>query len=207
MGRTTHLVAAMLSVAALAPGSATATETTSARDQLPNLVPLPAFDLSISQQGGARLLRFAVATANQGDHALDLKFESEGVSTQEAAAHQCIVWATDRACSARKHVGSFEWHPQHGHHHFRDFALYEVRRFRKPGIPDMRMKGLVATSGKVSFCLIDVEQDRRPDSLWYLQPHPLYYTCLLGAGFQGISPGWRDVYTAETQGQSFDLAE
>jgi len=177
-----------------------------ANTQLPNLVPLPAFDLSLgTDQDGARILSFAVATANRGDFALDLRFESEGASTQSAAAHQCIAWVTDRVCAEREVVGSFEWHPEHAHHHFRDFALYEIRSFRRGGIPDMRPRGLIATSGKMSFCLIDVEQDREPDSLLYVQPHPLYYTCLVGAGFQGISPGWRDVYSNGTQGQWFPL--
>jgi Lysyl oxidase len=176
-------------------------------DELPNLVPLPAFDIAIESASPSEplALRFAAATANKGDFALDLLGRPGGASTESAPVDQCVSWAADRTCEAREIVGEFVWHPDHGHYHFEDFAAYELRKFRRNGTVDMRPKGLVATSGKVSYCVIDVEQDRDADSPVYELPHPLYYSCYSPFGFQGISPGWRDVYSSGTPGQEFPL--
>lgn len=194
---------ALIALGALA-GSAAGSPAAPA-PQYPNLVPLPAFDLDFDQiPGDPPGLRFAVATANRGNYALDLFGRPDG-STSKAPAEQCVAWATDRVCSGRETVGSFVWHPEHAHYHFEDFALYELRRFRGDGRVDMSRRGLVASSGKVSFCVIDVERDRDPDSPLYTLPHPLYNSCLSAVGFQGISPGWRDVYGAGTPGQFFPL--
>ncbi|MGH3118756.1 MAG: lysyl oxidase family protein [Gaiellales bacterium] len=184
------------------PGAASVTPA----GELPNLVPLPAFDIAIEAQspGGTPALHFAAATANKGDFALDL-LGKPGGSTETAPVDQCVAWAADRVCEAREMVGEFVWHPDHGHYHFEKFAQYELRRFRRSGAVDMRPGGLVATSGKVSYCVIDVEQDRDADSPVYEFPHPLYYSCYSPFGFQGISPGWRDIYSAGTPGQEFPL--
>jgi len=181
-------------------------------DELPNLVPLPAFDIAIGQSPSTPSedsvgLRFAAATANKGDFALDLFGQPDEIGVTSAAASQCVDWSSDRVCANRQPVGRFLWHPDHGHYHFEDFALYELRRFRPNGKVNFKPKGLVATSGKVSFCVIDVEQDGSPSSPLYLFPYPLYYSCFAGVGFQGISPGWRDVYSASTEGQEFPLEE
>jgi hypothetical protein len=200
-------VAAMVAMAVLALGVPTAHS--APPEELPNLVPLPLYDLDVEKaedDPDLPALRFAMATANRGDYALDLFAEPAGPG--EATAHQCVDWATDRVCAGRQEVGRFVWHAEHAHHHLEDFALYELRRFRRNGVPDMSRAGLVATSGKVSFCIIDVEYDdesEQPSPLYWL-PHPLYYSCIVGAGFQGISPGWRDVYTRGTPGQEIVLA-
>lgn len=181
--------------------------TAHARDveELPNLVPLPVVDVRLATMSESRepAVRFSVATANRGQFALDLFGHPDYPVDETTPAFQCIAWVTDRACETRTEVGTFVWHPQHGHYHFADFARYELRTLRRNGLPDMGDGGLVATSGKVSFCLIDVVQDRPPQNPLYLFPHPLYYTCLAGSGFQGISPGWRDVYSWSTPGQEF----
>ena len=187
----------------LAPASARTSVT-----QLPNLVPMPPGSVTVStaDDGAGPALRFDTSTANRGDVALDLLAEPTDPTLQTAVASQCVEWATHRACAARQPVGRFVVHPEHGHSHFEDYALYELRRFDKHGLPDLSAEGLAATGGKVSFCLIDVEQDRPPSHAVYEFPHPLYYTCLaVGVGFQGISPGWRDVYGSSLEGQQIEL--
>lgn len=181
-------------------------------DELPNLVPLPVADIAIRSMNSPNpdagiSLRFEASTANKGEFALDLFGQPDSVTTESAAASQCVEWVADRVCARRQPVGRFLWHASHGHYHFEDFALYELRRFRRDGSVDLSPKGLVTTSGKVSFCVIDVEQDREPDSVFYVLPNPLYYSCFTGTGFQGISPGWRDVYSSGTAGQSFPQDE
>lgn len=180
-----------------------------AAEQLPNLVALPPFDLQIGATDDAspsdptsRAIRFATGAANRSDFALELT--GQPTSPTEATAHQCTAWAGPRVCSQREQVGLFSWHPQHGHYHFEDFALYQLRKLRANGAPDMRKRGLVATSGKVSFCIIDVEQDESRGALYTL-PYPLYYSCLAGFSMQGISPGWKDIYGDSTPGQQIPL--
>lgn len=188
------LLAACLSlVAAPSPALGTA-------EELPNLVTLPAFELELGasdESASIPALRFATAVANRGDFPLDLFGEPEDAVGRTAKAQQCVRWAAPHICRERREVGKFSWHPEHGHHHLEDFALYELRRLRKDGMPDMRSRGLVATGGKISFCIIDARPDG--DSGAPIG-NPLYYSCFVG-GFQGISPGWRDVYGNRTTGQ------
>lgn len=175
------------------------------RPHLPNLVPLPPLSAGIGptddQEGSA--IRLTTAVANRGTQALDLIGVPEG--PEEAAAFQCVVWAGPRACAQRSPVGRFVWHPDHAHFHFEDFALYELRSLTPRGTPDMSPEAVVATGGKISFCLIDVEPDRPSDNALYSQPYPLYYSCVAGISTQGISPGWRDVYTSSLSGQQIPL--
>lgn len=160
--------------------------------------------IDTADDGSGPALRFATGTANRGDYSLELAGQPSGAA--EAIALQCIAWPQDRVCSERQEVGTFSWHPQHGHFHFEDFALYELRKLRRDGAPDLRKKGLVATSGKISYCIIDAQEDegsQRP--LLYSVPYPLYYSCFTGLGMQGISPGWKDVYSKGTTGQQIPL--
>lgn len=200
------LLAATLGVLGLAPGAAhTAAEPR--RDQLPNLVPLAPHDLTIAKvdDGNDPALRFAVSIANKGEYAFELVGRPEGyLSGSDTTAEQCVAWATPRTCSARRSIGTLGYHDAHGHYHFEDFALYELRRLKKNGMPNMRKKGLVATSEKVSFCLQDVTTDGDPGPL-YATPWPLYYGCFAGMGIQGISPGWLDIYGWRTTGQQIPL--
>lgn len=174
-----------------------------ARAQLPNLVPLAPFAVRLGEPDpgtGSVALRFSVAVANRSDYAFDL-LGTPTASTSRSDAHQCVAWAAPRACTERAPIGSFVWHPEHQHHHFEDFAEYELRSLTATGRPDMSPKGLVAGGQKISFCLIDYEPDERDRDPAYDQGWPLYLSCAAGAGQQGISPGWRDVYSWYLEGQ------
>lgn len=176
--------------------------------QLPNLVALSPSDLSIetSDDGDGLALRLAASTANRGLYAFDLLAVPTAAGMEAADAHQCVEWAGPRACLTRQPVGRFVWHQTHGHLHFEDYALYELRRLREDDRnPDMTPDGLAATGGKISFCLIDYEPDDPNRGPLYSEAHVLYYSCLAGVGFQGISPGWRDTYEAYLEGQEIPL--
>lgn len=204
----TNLIGAVMAVvvlAALQAGTATGTE----QSQLPNLVALPPFEIQIGEADrespndvGPAAIRFATGAANRSDYALELLGRPS--SATEAVAQQCVAWAAPRLCSQRKDVGTFAWHPEHGHYHFQDFALYELRRIRPDGRPIMRKRGLVATSGKISYCIIDYEREENRGPL-YAAPYLLYYSCLAGPSAQGISPGWKDIYAESTVGQQIPL--
>ncbi|MFN2526408.1 MAG: lysyl oxidase family protein, partial [Actinomycetota bacterium] len=166
-------------------------------EQLPNLVPLAPHDIEVRKIDGGNepALRFSVSIANEGDYAFELVARADGYSSgTDAAAEQCVAWAGPRACSQRRSIGMLSYHDAHGHYHFEDFALYELRRLDKDGQPDMSESGLVRTSEKVSFCLQDVARHDDSDPL-YTTPWPPYYGCFAGQGVQGISPGWLDIYS------------
>lgn len=185
------------------------------RQQLPNLVPLPPHDVAIGAPDGVRngpsagALRFASAVANRGDFHFDLFGQPENPAAESARAMQCIAWITHRSCRERAEVGRIVWHPEHAHHHFEDFALYELRKLKRNGHPNLKSGGLVAGGSKVSFCLMDIEPDDGTSGgpltpIGYIG-HPLYMSCVAGTGFQGISAGWRDVYGNRTTGQQILL--
>jgi hypothetical protein len=178
------------------------------RSELPNLVALPAFELKAKHLDNERkaVIRFAVAVANRGAYALDL-MSSPGESeptNRSTIAQQCVEWLTSSACQQRQAAGRFAWHQQHDHYHLWDFALYELRRFRSDMTPDLSRKGVVGVSRKASFCLFDSAPDRQRPAWDYGNP---FYLCTQPVGFQGISPGWRDVYPGNLPGQSLSLRD
>jgi hypothetical protein len=173
--------------------------------QLPNLVAVPAFDLQIgpADVGPApSVLRFSVGVANRGEWPFDLLGIPEDAAAQTASANQCTAWLPPRVCTARTRVGTFRWHPAHGHYHLDGFALYELRTLTPAGEPDMSQAGLVATSGKVSFCLEDYQRDRGEPAT--IDNPPFYRLC--GIGSQGVSPRWMDTYRYGLAGQQIVVA-
>jgi hypothetical protein len=142
--------------------------------QVPNLVPRAPSGLVIDPHGedtGGEELRFALATMNVGDWALDLVGEVVAphgeAPEEEAIARQCVRFVLDTGavqCLERREVGTLVWHPEpdHQHWHFADFADYELRVLTPSGQPDMSPGGLVAASEKVSFCLLDSSQAWAP---------------------------------------------
>lgn len=174
-------------------------------DDLPNLIPLPPeIELGAADPGtGSQAIRLTVSVANRGTAHLDLLGIPGGTQPTTVPAHQCVAWAADRACQTRQPVGEFEWHPDHMHHHFEGFAKYELRSLRR-GRPNMKPSGLVRGGDKISFCLIDYEPDdgsSTPFPGTGAGGWPLYSSCVAGSGYQGISRGWRDVYTGSLTGQ------
>jgi hypothetical protein len=186
---------------------AAACERATPADHRPNLVPLPPFDLEVSSSddGQHTAIRLSVSTANRGRHALELSGVPDSVPgpEQHTTAYQCLAWTTHRACQNRRPVGRFVFHQEHLHYHFEDYANYELRRLLPNGQPDMSPQGVAAPGGKASFCLIDYDPDQPSGNPIYQNPHPLYLTCTgsFGVGVQGISPGWKDTYSAGLDGQ------
>jgi hypothetical protein len=109
-----------------------------------------------------------------------------------------VSWYEDHLCREQQRVGGFEWHDEHSHFHYKDFASYELRRFRKNGTVDFTDNGLISISDKVSFCLMDSTPSE--DDAFFL---PFYLACTNAQ--QGISPGWADIYTSDLEGQSLRL--
>jgi subtilisin-like proprotein convertase family protein len=144
-------------------------------------------------------LRFSQATPNIGDGPLEMR----GGAVQQDGTQQVVQRIRNRAGGSRdRTAGFFVFHPQHGHIHFDGYSVYNLRR----ALPDANGDGqpelgdIVATGGKISFCLLD--SDVFDDSLPNFDPSGRYRNC---GQTQGISVGWEDIYDASLEGQSIDL--
>lgn len=157
-----------------------------------------------------RALRFTVATVNRGEYRLDIL----GLPQPGGAgltAWQCVRWVLASpvvsVCAERVEAGRIVWHPEHSHWHFEDFARYELRDL-VDGEPDMTPGGLVAGGNKVSFCLQDTDREDPAsinDPLHWLPPAETFVSQLCPGVHQGISPGWRDVYSSSLWGQQVPI--
>lgn len=132
------------------------------------------------------LLRFATAIGNAGPGHLQVRGTIEGRMTRGT---QEIVDEAGRIL-ARKDVGTFELHDDHGHFHVTGVARYELRRGDRSG-------PLVQRGRKISFCMEDsvkVESSAGPSRI------PLCTRTI-----QGITRGYVDVYSADLPEQFFDM--
>ena len=96
---------------------------------------------------------------------------------------------------AEQVVGRFIFHPEHSHWHLDGFSLYELWSVN----PDGTLDQVLATSGKVSFCLRDIRRSRQP----VVAASAAFASC--GARRQGISAGWIDTYQYYLPGQTIDV--
>lgn len=147
---------------------------------------------------GPPRFHFDTYAQNLGTVPLDLAAD-DPTNTAGSTVSQCVSWKPPYVCRERAQVGGFEWHDEHTHYHYLDFAYYQLRTLTADGSPDWSASGLVGTSDKVSFCLLDSQQVS-PDAV----PVPTYLTC--NPLHQGISPGWSDIYNSGLPGQSMSLA-
>lgn len=94
-------------------------------------------------------------------------------------------------------VGYFVYHEAHKHWHFEDFIELEIFPYDPKGAPDK----LVATTGKTTYCLHDVDRMSSP------LPNSPIFAVYLGCDpvVQGLSVGWRDVYISTLPGQQLNI--
>lgn len=147
---------------------------------------------------GTPFLNFDTRAQNLGRVPVDLQTQDLS-NLGESAVGQCVSWTTNLVCRERRPVGGLSWHNEHLHYHFNEFAAYELRRVQADGGPDMSAGGLIASSPKVSFCLVDSARVQETAS-----PVPRYTSCQMAE--EGISPGYTDIYGAGIEGQQFSLA-
>ena len=96
-------------------------------------------------------------------------------------------------------MGEFLFHPEHRHWHLDGFSLYEVWSLTPEGTLAQRL----ASSGKVSYCLMDITY-HRPGIASGPVPAP-HYGAGCGQRLQGISPGWVDTYKSYLADQWVDI--
>lgn len=128
------------------------------------------------------LLRFSTSLANAGEGALEVRGTTVLPNGRRQVAQR--IYDSDGGFQERL-AGEFTFHPGHGHLHFDGYAVYHLRNKTPAG----GVGEIVASSGKISYCLIDVTP-YPADS----QTPANYFHCLDDITPQGISPGWADVY-------------
>lgn len=127
--------------------------------------------------GVRRIIRFTVMTPNIGDADL-------------------YIGDPDQYFDEAGNSDLYEFHPCHGHYHFKHYATYELIDAKT---------GKIWKAAKRGFCMLDTD----PNPAWYGEPareHNFRNCGLPGRpGNQGISHGWTDTYRFFLGGQYFVL--
>lgn len=195
MGKTKSCLGAILRGSIIASVASFVTSAQTAVDQLPNLIPLPASDISLVQNLSApdgRTLRFSTTSWNSGAGPLELVAGEVETGSGKQKVNQ-RVFLSD-GTSFQHYAGSFEYHPQHNHFHFEGFAIYTLQPINAPG-------GSLRTGSKTTFCVMDTGKIN--GSLPGAPANAVYTTC--NNRVQGMSVGWGDTYGSHLAGQELDV--
>lgn len=171
---------------------------------LPDLRTLPPYDLRlvVDQHGNRRSIRFSNAIYNRGAGPLEVR----GVLNRgdEIVTVSQVIYHSDGS-KEEHNAGEFVFHAVHDHWHWEGFSLYEVWSVRADG----SLNAMVASSGKVGYCLRDIDPLNSAQILAdeideEAIPRRIGYgPC--GWSRQGLSVGWVDVYKAHTPGQFVNI--
>lgn len=164
---------------------------------LPDLSIVEPKQIYIVNQGeGKKTLRFSTTFTNIGQGPLEIYGQSN-TKTQTTYTTQFIK---KRDGSGEYHeVGNFVFHPTHGHWHLEKHVLYQVWRLDKN-----QDKGEeLASTDKMSFCIWD---ENSYDLSLPGAPQSRVYNWDCDNKYQGLSVGWSDTYTAQTEGQELDIS-
>ena len=175
--------AAILALLAHSPGAS------AQQDRLPNLTSTPAFDIHVSGNSADTAdLRFSFLSWNSGAGPFEL------IAGEVAQGRQNVYQRIYDSNGSYREVlaGNFEWHSDHNHFHFDDYAYYLLQ-----SVTGNSQK----TGAKTSFCLMDT--DRIDGSLPGSPSSAQYVSC--GNFFQGISVGYGDKYGWHLAGQEIPL--
>jgi hypothetical protein len=187
----------LATVMSLVPAATSETEGSTATQLLPNLIPLPARDLRITWEGGARLLKFTTTSWNAGNGPLELR--PGDVDTGSNPPKQQLiqrVYNNDNTITDMAIHTWMEWHAGHNHFHVNDYAVYTLQPVSAPG------QSLV-TGAKTTFCVMDT--DRVNLKLPGASKQSTYSNC--GLDRQGMSVGWGDSYGYWLEGQSLQSVD
>ena len=175
---------------------------------LPDLRTLTPSDFVMDIDGdGRRLLRFGNTIWNSGDGPLELRPRHDQTADVTYALQQLFSHdeTGDFQVIGEREAGVFEFHEEHDHWHFSDFALYSLVKAAADGSMSSEV---VAVSDKISFCMFD--QYAIGPNLEHAAPS-VHYTgqqCYTTGGRdapQGYSVGWGDEYAWNFPGQSIDV--
>ncbi|MFL5895808.1 MAG: hypothetical protein ACJ76Z_11945 [Thermoleophilaceae bacterium] len=171
-----------------------------------------------AQFGSQRCLRFDNIIRNVGVGPLVLRFSWSPDALTNNCSMQQELLSTDSTVTDRG-AGPCVFHPQHAHFHYQNMGVYQLYSVDPSGAPGAKP---VATSRKVGFCTIDVEDysfglpadEQRPRTYSFPTCNiPNAYTDRSDGPYgpasppeyMGISPGWGDIYTWDLPGQYIDV--
>jgi hypothetical protein len=172
------------------------------KSALPDLVPLPAWRITVSHPKNQThdYLDFAATVWMGGSSPLDVEgFRSHGSPVMPAYQY---FWRDGHIIGrARAGTMGFDSKKGHDHWHFEQFARYTLLN---------QAKSVAVTSHKVGFCIAPT------DPVDVLLPHAVWQPGQVGLGGQCGSPtalwvaeempvGWGDTYIQSIAGQSFDI--
>ena len=164
---------------------------------LPDLVVRQPGELYIQAgDDGVREIRFSTSVANLGEGPLEMLGVYEE-ATGKTLASQRILHVD--GSTVEREIGRFVFHPDHEHWHFEDFTVFELWSVDDDNEP----ADLVATTGKLTFCLVDAYpvDDPLPNGV----AEPALLEC--HSDVQGLSAGWEETYEADFPGQELDIPE
>jgi hypothetical protein len=175
-----------------------------------------------AQFGSTRCLRFDNNTRNVGNGPLVLRFNYDPQAFVPGSCDMTQEVISSAGTVTDRNAGPCVFHPQHGHFHYQNFALYQLYGVNASGQPNAQP---VAASHKVGFCTIDVDDwafgqgggAQRPRTYSFPACNiPNAYSTQLASSspyfpsgvpeYMGISPGWGDVYTWDLPAQYIDIS-
>jgi hypothetical protein len=167
------------------------------------------FDSEREEQGAVQCLRFDQVLQNVGEGPVELRFSREaGVRRDEPVAQR--IYRSDGTFADRS-AGLVEFHPVHGHYHFKGFAQSELWLADASGTPVGTAPA--AVGDKVSFCVADtdlVSFGRKGDGpLSYPAPDCLDPKRVVGTTeyfWYGMTRGWADRYNWYLPDQYIDTS-
>jgi hypothetical protein len=169
-------------------------------DTLPDLVALPAWNVTTSTEGGRDYLGFAATIWNAGPGPLLVEGYRRG-SKPTMDAWQYFMRAGVVVGRARAGSLAYDPRPGHEHWHFKQFAAYSLRD--ADGHP-------VVASQKEAFCLAPTDAidltARGAD--WHPGSTGLFSACGAASSIwtrEVLPAGWGDTYIQSLPGQSFDI--
>lgn len=166
-------------------------------ERLPDLVPLPARDLTLEDgpDGHLRLL-FSTTYFNQGSGPVELVADARtaGLADDIDRFVSQRIYRKDDTFSDHV-VGTFSWHQEHRHYHFSDFVSYILTSESGSNEPILLHKA--------TFCIRDVS--RLKNAVEGKKGSATYTVC--GKERQGVSVGWGDTYYYNYPDQAIDLSD
>ncbi len=161
---------------------------------LPDLRTLEPSGLRISRfsSDGTTLLKLTKSVWNGGYGPLEL---IGAVDTGSGTQHVIQRILKDDGEYSEQSIGEFIFHSGHNHWHLDSFSVYELWTLQSNGMLDQ----VVATSGKVSYCLRDIHRSAEAEQI----DRAGFTSC--SPVRQGLSVGWTDVYQYYLAGQSIDI--
>ena len=197
------VVASLVFVAVQSPASGVPTG-----DPLyPDLITRPPYGVRLVSGKGAtfRRLFFSNTIGNIGSGPLELRPENNATAGTTNAIQEIYALGGTAGKGggppitlvSSSLVGVFVFHPAHNHWHMADFAKYELRSIN----PDGTTGPVVASTDKVSFCMIDTDTI---DSTLEHFGMGLSHSCGQSAR-QGVKVGMGDTYSSSLPDQFIDI--